>query len=226
MDKWEQKITKRLTDFYRELNQVKEKSNRKTNDVEVLFATKYLSKERLASFIDIYQKLRREKVIIGENRVQAAENKFNVLGKEDIVKVMIGNLQKNKINKALNLFDEIWGVDNLEVAEELKKRIVTGKMPVFLEINVSGEKSKHGFKSKEADTVIKTIQQFNNLTIRGLMTMAPETDGREIIRAVFRELKQIAVRHNLLTSMGMSGDWREAVMEGSDILRIGSRIFG
>src|SRR3989344_853464 len=97
----------KLKNFYAELATVCKECGRSLNSVKVLYATKYLNSQELASFIDHYQHLRREKLLIGENRIQAAKEKFKSLQSENIIKVMIGNLQKNKINKALTLFDEI-----------------------------------------------------------------------------------------------------------------------
>lgn len=235
MDVWKTKIKEKLTEFFRELKETAGNCGRESDQIEVLFATKYLTNEQLVSFIEFHNQLYGGKLLIGENRVQDAEDKFRYLenfkgspcriARAALVKVMIGNLQRNKINKALSLFDEIWGIDTIELAEAIDSRVKSGQFPVFLEVNISGEKAKHGIIPDQLDEVIRSLKSLRILKLKGLMTMAPESKNRETIKAVFRELKQLAVRHNLLTSMGMSGDWKEAVAEGSDILRIGSRIF-
>lgn len=227
----ENKIKKNLERFLLHFDKFVIGNGRDPRSIFVVFATKYLKKEDLAYFIDLYYQLRGKKVIIGENKVQDAEEKFAFLEKtrpdlkHKYYRVMIGNLQKNKINKAVKLFAEIWGVDSLNIAREINQRVKNRKLPIFLEINVSGEKSKHGIALKETDNVTYEIQKMENLKLRGLMTIAPETNDRNAIREIFRTIKGIAESHKILASMGMSGDWKEAVLEGSDILRIGSTIF-
>ncbi|OGG00673.1 YggS family pyridoxal phosphate enzyme [Candidatus Gottesmanbacteria bacterium RBG_16_38_7b] len=184
----------------------------------------------MALFINLYQQLRGGIVTIGENRVQEALSKFNFIEREhsglvgQFRKIMIGTLQRNKINKALTVFDEIHSVDSIELAGAINRRAFR-VIPVFLEVNVSGEKTKQGIKMDEADWIIKSIKKLNHIELKGLMTMAPETENREVIRKIFRRLRQLADQYDLLTSMGMSHDWQEAVMEGSEMIRIGSRIF-
>lgn len=152
-----------------------------------------------------------------------------------IKKILIGTLQKNKVNKAIGLFDEIHSMDSLELAHciDERLRLIGKRMPVFLQVNVSGEKSKHGISLKEADKAIESFgftqdkqsSRFPNLELKGLMTMAPLTSDKEPIRSAFRSLRQLADRYDLKTSMGMSNDWKIAIEEGSDMIRIGSLIF-
>ena len=110
MDDWKKKIKEKLINFYKELDGALVSLNRKGQAIKVLFATKYLNSGQLTAFADLYQQLRGEIAVIGENRVQDAEEKFN-RENANFTRVMIGNLQKNKINKALFLFDEIWGIN-------------------------------------------------------------------------------------------------------------------
>ena len=98
-------------------------------------------------------------------------------------------------------------------------------MPIFLEINISGEKTKHGIDYNNASEVIERVKIMPNIKLDGLMTMAPYTNDKNLIRQTFRKLRQLADRYKLKTSMGMSSDWQIAIEEGSDILRIGSIIF-
>lgn len=235
MGDFETNIVNKLKEFFYDLEKTQKKANRVKDKIRVLFATKYLNREQLASFIGLYYQIRGEKVLIGENKVQDASQKIKFIKeyRSDLVnkyyRVMIGNLQKNKINKVLDLFDEIWGVDSTQTAVLINSRLDTSlpaRVPIFLEINISGEATKHGISKANAEKAIKEINSLPNLNLKGLMTMAPDTKDRELIKKVFEELKQIAQSHKLLTSMGMSGDWKEAVWAGSDILRIGSRIFG
>src|SRR3989338_3406057 len=132
---------KRLTGFYDLFKEVVQKCGRKTEDISILFATKYLSEGELADFIRLLPQLKQEKVPIGENRVQDAQEKLSFVKKSHpdlidyIYPVLIGNLQKNKINKALSLFREIHSIDSLELAEAINSRVSGAKKPAFLEIN-------------------------------------------------------------------------------------------
>ncbi|KKS97813.1 MAG: hypothetical protein UV73_C0005G0090 [Candidatus Gottesmanbacteria bacterium GW2011_GWA2_43_14] len=221
----------KLSEFYGSLSVVAQKCGRSEDSLTVLFATKYLNSEQLAAFIDIYWLLKGEKAVIGENRVQDAGEKLSYLNefhpdlKNKFYPVLIGNLQKNKINKALNLFEEFHAVDSLELASDINFRAANRNVPVFLEVNISGEKSKHGISSDTAPEVIERVNIMPNLKLEGLMTMAPEIADKTVIRKVFRKLKKLAAKYELKTSMGMSHDWQTAVEEGSDILRIGSKLF-
>ena len=220
-----------MAEFYSELERIRKECGRQPDQIEVLFATKYLSALQLAVFIKEYRDLRQEKVMIGENRVQEAQEKLSFIKKsypdliDKIYPVLIGNLQKNKINKALSLFREIHSIDSLELAQAINSRVTEGEMPIFLEINISGEKTKHGIDYNNASEVIERVKIMPNIKLDGLMTMAPYTNDKNLIRQTFRKLRQLADRYKLKTSMGMSSDWQIAIEEGSDILRIGSIIF-
>lgn len=242
-------LKRRILNFLAEYNQVCKKAGRDPREVKILYATKYLNPIDFVSFLHIMKEIDMIPVLVGENRVQMMEGKMGYIKDVDIrlinlfYPVMIGILQKNKINKALGLFREFHAVDSIEIAKEINKRAETDsgqdgyhpvtrqarmadfKKSIFLEVNVSGETAKHGFIPKDLEDAISTIKQYNNITIKGLMTMAPYTDDLEKIRGIFRSLKEMADRYDLLTSMGMSHDWKIAVEEGSDIIRIGSRIF-
>lgn len=225
-------IKQKLEDFLWEFKQVCQKCKRSQNEVRVLFATKYLTVEKLPQFIEIASHYFHPPILIGENRVQEAKKKWeylrqfpNLMGL--IRYIMIGNLQKNKINKAIKIFSEIQAIDSLDLAGALNQRLEKeGKvMPVFLEVNISGEKTKHGFSLQEIDGVIGEFESFKFLKLKGFMTMAPYFEKAEMTRPIFRTLKKLAKRYRLQTSMGMSHDWRVAVEEGADIIRVGSVIF-
>lgn len=229
----EKDIKNNLVRFIGELNQVCQNAGRDPKDVEILFAVKYLNPEEFVKFVDIAGEVIKTPLLVGENRVQWAEDKFNHIHKnrleiwDKFKMVMIGSLQKNKINKALDVFTSIHSVDRVDLAKALNQRL-TGKnkiMPVYLEVNISGESTKHGFKPEELEQTILTMKQWNNVTIKGFMTMAPHTENQEEIRLVFRKLRDLADHYNLKTSMGMSNDWKIAVKEGSDMVRVGSVIF-
>lgn len=174
---------------------------------------------------------------IGENYVQGAEIAINQLG-EKARKVkwhMIGKLQKNKVSRALSIFDVIQTVDSLQLACEIDKRAgEIGKMAdIYIEINIAKEKQKAGVMPEEAEELIKQISHLKNIRIEGLMTMGPAAEP-ENLKPYFREARMIFeklqafkipnVSMNVL-SMGMSNSYKIAIEEGSNMIRIGTAIF-
>ncbi len=177
---------------------------------------------------------------IGENKVQEAGEKFRALASETknrITRHMVGHLQTNKINKALDLFDTIDSVDSVRLAEKINRRAteLKIKIPILLEINTSGESSKQGFSVFEEDKMLSCFV-FENLQIKGLMTIGPLTNYPTKIRSAFTELRKTINTLNRnkqpqypeLTelSMGMSDDYEVAVEEGSTMVRLGTKLFG
>jgi pyridoxal phosphate enzyme (YggS family) len=164
---------------------------------------------------------------IGENRVQEAEQKRAALADlEGLRWHMIGHLQSNKVKTALNLFDIIHSVDSIHLAEAISRRALE-PVPVFLEVNVSGESTKHGVTLDELSAVHAAIAALPNVYVRGLMTVAPLSADPQAARPVFRRLRQEATALALPDlSMGMSDDFEVAVEEGATHVRIGRAIFG
>ena len=175
---------------------------------------------------------------IGENRVQEALDKFNKLQVVNrITKHMIGHLQSNKINKAVETFDRIDTIDSKKLANKINKRAVqlNKTIPALLEINISGEKQKYGFPPEEIDDILSCLEK-ENLTIEGLMTIGPLTENQQDSSISFSRLRlllkningQLPDGHTKLKtlSMGMSNDYLIGVKEGSTMVRIGTAIFG
>ncbi len=170
---------------------------------------------------------------IGENYVQEAEKKFNEIG--NIVRWhFIGHLQKNKVKKALKIFDIIETVDSFEIAKEISK-YADKKFPVLIEINSAKEKQKSGIYPEELEKILGEISNLPNITVSGLMTMGPFVENPEEIRPYFRLTKQLfdfcsklnfPNVHMKILSMGMSDSWRIAIEEGATCIRIGTAIFG
>ncbi len=139
---------------------------------------------------------------------------------------MVGHLQSNKAGLAVKLFDIIHSVDSLKLAE-LLNRLTGQKLPVLIQVNVSGESSKYGIEPSMVGEMVERIRGLQNLEVQGLMTIAPFTDDTFSIRNCFRRLRQLAERYNLKhLSMGMSDDFEIAIEEGATIIRIGRAIFG
>lgn len=174
--------------------------------------------------------------IIGENYVQEAERAFQVIGNKAEWH-FIGHLQRNKVKKAVELFDMIETVDSLEIAREINKRCTgIGKtMPVLIEINSGRESQKSGVFPEEAEQLISDISTLENIRVMGLMTMGPLSGSPEESRPYFIETKKVFDRIKALDlpkvemkylSMGMTDSYPVAIEEGANIVRIGSKIFG
>ena len=171
----------------------------------------------------------------GENRVQEAENKRNLYPESKIQWRLIGHLQNNKVRKALEVFDCIDSVDSIELALRLNKIAgeLNKKMPILIEVNTSGEESKSGINPENFSELLDIVIQQENLKLDGLMTVGPLTDDERKIRKAFenlRNLSEYAREHTGLKlpvlSMGMSGDFELAILEGSTMVRIGTLLFG
>lgn len=173
---------------------------------------------------------------LGENYVQEARNKFNVLSAYQVSWHFIGHLQSNKAKYAVRLFDLIHSVDTLKLARELNKQAnkVNKIQDVLIQINISKEPSKSGSDIENAANLIKDIVLFENLSIKGLMAMPPFFNNPEKTRPYFIALRNLrdqiqkALPGVVLDelSMGMTGDFEAAIEEGATLVRIGTAIFG
>lgn len=182
---------------------------------------------------------------IGENYVQGAESMYNALG-EDAKKVrwhMIGHLQRNKVKRALRIFDVMQSIDSLGLAEAIDRRVPDidrwgdGKVPVYIEINIGSEFAKHGLPPdyEEVRKFIEGMSGLEHLSIEGLMTMGPRFEDPEKVRPYFGETREMFERIKSLNvpnvnmkylSMGMTNSYEVAIQEGSNMVRIGTAIFG
>ena len=172
--------------------------------------------------------------VFGENRVQEAKAKIPDCPGH-VRWHFIGNLQKNKCRDAVALFEMLHAVDSLPLADELNKRCeqAAKTMPVLLEVNVSGEGSKHGFTPADAVEAMDAFEDFPQLELHGLMTMAPYSRQPESARPFFQKLREVKTScENKLgaplpeLSMGMSGDFEVAIEEGATMVRLGTVLFG
>ncbi len=175
---------------------------------------------------------------IGENRLQEAVVKFAALPPDLMVyKRMIGHLQSNKVNKALGMFNSIDSVDSIKLANKINRRseMLNQTTPILLEVNTSGEPQKSGYRPDQLEAMLSCMEM-EHLKVEGLMTVGPLTSDEGRIRESFRTLRRILEQLNIqrssstdpLTtlSMGMSGDFRLAVEEGSTMVRLGTVLFG
>jgi pyridoxal phosphate enzyme (YggS family) len=171
----------------------------------------------------------------GENRVQEANTKKNSAQWSKPWR-LIGNLQKNKVRKALEIFDTIDSVNSVELTYILQRVLFEKNdriLPILIEVNTSEENSKTGISFDDVYCVVDTVLECGNLYLEGFMTMAPFTQDENHIRKSFAKLRQITevfrTRTGLplpIISMGMSSDFRLAILEGSTLVRIGTALFG
>jgi len=170
---------------------------------------------------------------VGENRVQEALAKQELLTEVAVRWHLIGSLQRNKARHAAGRFALIHSVDRLELADELARRVPGGaRQAVLVEVNCSGEAQKGGVEPATLPALLERIAALPALELRGLMTMAPFTSDESVQRAAFSRLRaerdrMQAAGHPLPElSMGMSGDFPVAVEEGATIVRLGTLLFG
>ncbi len=207
------------------------KSGRNPEDVKLMAVTKTVDPIFINYALDYGVKL------IGENRVQEMLRKKPELHLDGVEKHLIGHLQTNKAGQIVGEVDMIQSVDSLKIAKEIakqsvKKGIVTD---ILLEINVGEEESKTGFSMSEFFETLHQIAELDAIRIKGLMTIPPICENNTILCKYFEKIHNIYVDikekkldnidMNIL-SMGMSGDYTQAILCGSNLVRIGSSIFG
>ncbi|MEK6757767.1 MAG: YggS family pyridoxal phosphate-dependent enzyme [Nanoarchaeota archaeon] len=162
--------------------------------------------------------------VFGENRVDDSEEKVKNINAEWH---MIGHLQTNKVGKAVELFDVIQSVDSVHLAKIIGKECEKqGKIiPIFIQVNISEESQKYGFKKHELENALNEISKIKNILIEGFMMIAPFVEPEET-RIYFKEMKKLfdkyKDKYNLKwLSMGMSNDYQVAIEEGANMVRIG-----
>lgn len=209
-------------------------SGRKPEEVTLVGVTKFISNENIQEAIDAGL------TDIAENRVQEAEKKFASLYQSNptIKRHLIGHLQSNKAKDAIAVCDLIQSVDSVKLAQEIEKQAVkiNKNVDVLLQFNTAREPQKFGADPSEAMTLLETVSKLTRVRVKGFMAMAPLTEDQGIIRRAFadlRGLRDLAVKNfsghpcieMKFLSMGMSSDYRIAIEEGSNMVRVGSALF-
>lgn len=197
-------------------------------DVELIAVSKTRSNEEILELYNAGHK------VFGENRVQELIEKQEVLPK-DIQWHLIGHLQRNKVKYIAEFVHLIHSVESERLLKEINKQAKRFErvIPCLLQIKIAEEETKFGLDKEEAENILKTYKEkFENVQIIGVMGMATFTDDMEQVRREFKSLKNVYDQFQTLDediqilSMGMSGDYELAIEEGSNMVRVGSAIFG
>lgn len=207
-----------------------EKSGRNPEEVTLIAVSKTKPVSMIQEAISAGQK------VFGENKVQELCSKTEQLP-SDLSWHLIGHLQRNKVKYICDKAALIHSVDSLRLAETIQQegQKIGRVVPVLIEVNVAGEDTKFGVSVEETLPLIQEISKLPNVSIRGLMTIAPYVEDPEENRHIFRELKQLSVdireknMNNVymdILSMGMTNDYQVAVEEGATMVRVGTGIFG
>jgi pyridoxal phosphate enzyme (YggS family) len=221
-------IAANLEEIRRRMAEAARRSGRDPASVRLVAVSKTYPAESVAAAAATGQR------VFGESRVQESRDKIPACP-PGLEWHFIGHLQKNKVRQALPLFPFFHSIDSTALAGAIDR--IAGETGVkaqgLLEVNVSGEETKHGFTPEELRAQFPTLSKLPHLRIRGLMTMAPYSDNPEDARPVFRTLRELrdelqsTYQHPLPElSMGMSGDFEPAIEEGATLVRVGSSIFG
>lgn len=204
-----------------------EQAGRDKDAVTILAVTKYVDTSVASQLIDTgIQHL-------AENRVDKFLDKYHHLQDRSVTWHLIGTLQRRKVKEVINYVDYFHALDSLKLAQEIQKR-ASKTIKCFLQVNISGEESKHGFSQEELEEALPILAQLDNIEIVGLMTMAPFDATEEELNDIFHQTNQLRESLEMKSypnmpmtelSMGMSGDFPIAIANGATFVRIGSAFF-
>lgn len=173
----------------------------------------------------------------GENYIQEAIEKIDIIGKDGLCWHFIGHLQSNKAKFAVKYFDYIHTIDTLKLAKAIDKQAkkIDKIQKILVQVNIGEEESKSGTHTEDTVQLAEQITSFENLSLQGLMCMPPYFSEPEKARVYFKQLGHIKEKITALNldnvsmehlSMGMSNDFKVAISEGSTMVRVGTSIFG
>ena len=229
----EKRIQQTIDNYNRVKDQVAAaaiKANRSPEDVRLMCVTKTVEAEYINPVLDIGAGL------IGENRVQEFLGKKDALHLEKVEKHLIGHLQSNKAKQIVGEVDMIESVDSFKLAKEISRQSVLKEVEtnILVEVNVGKEESKSGIFIEGLEELLCQISELPCIRVKGLMTIPPicdESEARKYFALIHKSFVDIKEKRmdNIdmdILSMGMSGDFEAAIAEGSNIVRVGSAIFG
>lgn len=224
-------IQSNIKKIHDEICATAQNSGRDASKVTLIAVSKRKPPEMIQQAIDAGHK------DFGENYIQEAMEKIDILGRESGIWHFIGHLQSNKAKFAVKYFDLIHTVDKVKLAKEINRQAQKiGKIQkILLQVNIAQETTKSGAEENEIMDIAKQVCRFDNLHISGLMCVPPFFDDPEEARVYFKRLKQLSKKIETLNlpnttmthlSMGMSNDFTVAVEEGATLVRVGTAIFG
>lgn len=220
-------VKEKLSKIHSNIAEACQNVGRNPKEINIIAVTKYVSVERASEAIDAGI------VHLGENRDEGLLQKWEVLGDKPTWHY-IGTLQTRKVKNVIDKISYLHSLDRLSLAKEIDKR-ASGVVKCFVQVNVSGEETKHGLEPDSVLTFIEELKPFQNIQVEGLMTMAPYTDNEAQLRNCFQTLKKLQLEIQDLNlayapcselSMGMSNDYQIAIEEGATMVRIGTALVG
>ena len=206
-------------------------SGRRPEDITFLAATKTVAPEVINYAISLGLKF------IGENKVQELLSKYESYDLENAQLHFIGHLQSNKVRQIVGKVSMIQSVDSLKLAQEISRQSIKQGIStdILIEVNVGREENKSGVMPENLEELLYQIAPLENISVQGLMAIPPICENEQKIRGYFQNMRNMFldisskkidnIKMGTL-SMGMSGDYREAILEGANLVRIGSSLFG
>ena len=213
--------------IFQQIAEASQKSNRDLDSVSVIAVTKYVDVETAEALLPLGVHH------IGENRVDKFLEKYQALKDRPVTWHLIGTLQRRKVKDVISFVDYFHALDSLKLAQEIQKR-TDHVIKCFLQVNISGEESKHGFSKEALLEQLADLAQLDQIEYVGLMTMAPFEADTDELRTIFKktqelqaEIREKQIPNMPMTelSMGMSRDYEEAIQFGSTFVRIGTAFF-
>ncbi|MDF1545974.1 MAG: YggS family pyridoxal phosphate-dependent enzyme, partial [bacterium] len=221
-------LTKNLMELRGQIADACEEHDRDTDDITIVAVTKTHPAATIKTAVAAGLHF------IGESRIQEAQEKFAEVG--PIARFhLIGHLQTNKVKKAVLLFDVIQSVDSLNLAQEISRHATALDRTIecYIEVNCSGEEQKFGVLPERSLELVSQVKELPGIDLTGLMTVGPHTEDQSAIREAYAECHRLYLEAGQLVgdqfdtlSMGMSSDFELAIAEGSNMIRIGSSLFG
>ena len=220
-------VNENLVVIRKQIEESCKRAGRNPEEIRVIAVTKYVSEKTALDVLDAGIR------DLGENRDDGLLKKWNAIGDKAIWH-FIGTLQSRKVKHVIDKVAYIHSLDRLSLAKEIQKR-ADHPIKCFVQVNVSGEETKHGLAVDEVIPFIHELKKYPNIIVVGLMTMAPNTSDENKIRPVFRKLKSLQEKVQKLgfshapcleLSMGMSNDYTIAIEEGATFVRLGTSLVG
>ncbi len=230
--KAENNLSENLAQIQQKIELAAEKSHRNAGEIKLVAVSKTHPPEVLREAIAVGAK------ILGENKIQEAEEKIEEIGRNAAEWHLIGHLQSNKARKAVELFDVIHTLDSKKLAERLERICAEENresLSVLVQVDLANEATKSGVLEKDLPELIAFLKSCERLKFDGLMIIPPFFDELEKVRPFFKELRNLRdelLKQNAFSnktgelSMGMSHDFEIAIEEGATIIRVGTAIFG